>query len=249
MIEIKDRLQEALHIRNITRTELSTLSGVPKPMITDYIKGRYKPKQDNIYALSKALRVNPAWFMGYEDADIDDLSYLEQGKTNVSVITKKESSQLIPIPRNEKLDIGLYKIATDFQKAESILKKKIPMLGKIACGEPIYADEDFDTFIEVNSDLKADFCLTCSGDSMINANIFDGDIVFIQKQDIVDNGQIAAVIIEDEATLKRVYYDRKNGRLILQAENPKYSPLIYIGEELNNIRILGRAISLYRKIK
>lgn len=77
MVEIKDRLQEAITARNITRSELSDLSGVPRPMITDYLKGRYKPKQDKIYALSRALRVNPAWFMGYEDADMDDLSYLE----------------------------------------------------------------------------------------------------------------------------------------------------------------------------
>lgn len=77
MVEIKDRLQEAITVRNITRSELSDLSGVPRPMITDYLKGRYKPKQDKIYALSRALRVNPAWFMGYEDADMDDLSYLE----------------------------------------------------------------------------------------------------------------------------------------------------------------------------
>ena len=81
MVEIKDRLQQALAVRNITRSELSKLSGVPKPMITDYLKGRYKPKQDKIHALCKALRVNPAWFMGYEDADMNDLSYLDQPAT------------------------------------------------------------------------------------------------------------------------------------------------------------------------
>lgn len=106
MKEIKDRLQEALRIRNITRTELSTLSGVPKPMITDYIKGRYKPKQDNIYAMSKALKVNPAWFMGYEDVNIDDLSYLEQGKIDTPApapadfsSAQNEEQQLIELYR------------------------------------------------------------------------------------------------------------------------------------------------------
>ena len=233
MKEIKDRLQEALHIRNITRTELSTLSGVPKPMITDYIKGRYKPKQDNIYAMSKALRVNPAWFMGYEDVDIDDLSYLEQGKS--APLTE---SALDP-------NAELY---AKYPNIKPIKKVRIPMLGNIACGEPTFVDEEHETYIETDGHIQADFCLTCAGDSM-EPKMQSGDIVFIRKQNAVDDGQIAAVLIEDEATLKRVYYDRKNNRLTLQAENPKYSPLVYIGEELNSIRILGRAISLYRKIK
>ncbi len=149
---------------------------------------------------------------------------------------------------NEPSQPDFSELYAKYPNIKPITKKKIPMLGTIACGKPIYADEDNESYIEVNTDLNADFCLTCSGDSMINANIFDGDIVFIRKQDIVDDGQIAAVIIENEATLKRVYYDRQNGRLTLQAENPRYSPLVYIGEELNSIRILGRAVSLYRKI-
>ena len=135
-----------------------------------------------------------------------------------------------------------------YPNIKPIKKVRIPMLGNIACGEPTFADEEHDTYIETDGHIQADFCLTCAGDSM-EPKMQSGDIVFIRKQNAVDDGQIAAVLIEDEATLKRVYYDRKNNRLILQAENPKYSPLIYIGEELNNIRILGRAISLYRKIK
>ncbi len=235
MKEIKDRLQEALQIRNITRSELSTLSGVPKPMITDYIKGRYKPKQDNIYALSKALRVNPAWFMGYEDADIDDLSYLEQGK----VIPR------VPSPAPPEDFSELY---AKYPNIKPIKKVKIPMLGNIACGEPTFADEEHETYIETDGQINADFCLTCSGDSM-EPKLRNGDIVFIRKQDIVDDGQIAAVIIEDEATLKRVYYDKPNNVLTLVAENPKYRPFVYSGEQLDHIRILGRAVSLYRRVK
>jgi len=227
MKEIKDRLQEALQMRDMTRSELSELSGVPKPMITDYLKGRYKPKQNNIYALSKALRVNPAWFMGYEDIDADDLSYLD-GSAPAESLSASELSNKYPNIR-------------------PITKKRVPMLGKIACGEPIYADEDHESFVEVGTDLNADFCLTCSGDSM-EPKIQNGDVVFIRQQEIVDDGQIAAVIIEDEATLKRVYYDKTANRLTLVAENPKYSPLVYVGEELNSIRILGRAVSIYRRI-
>lgn len=135
-----------------------------------------------------------------------------------------------------------------YPNIKPIKKKKIPMLGKISCGQPIFTDEEKETYIEVSSDIAADFCLTCSGDSM-EPKILNGDIVFIRKQDIVDDGQIAAVIIEDEATLKRVYYDRPNNVLTLVAINPKYRPLVYSGPNLDYIRIIGRAVSLYRVIK
>lgn len=130
-----------------------------------------------------------------------------------------------------------------------IKRKKVPMLGHIACGEPIFADETRNEYVLADEDIKADFCLTCHGDSMINARINDGDIVFIQQTDMVDDGEIAAVIIEDEATLKRVYYYPVQNKLILNPENPKYAPLVYIGEELDHIRILGRAVAFQSAIR
>lgn len=128
------------------------------------------------------------------------------------------------------------------------LHKKIPMLGEIACGKPIFAEQNFDTYVDVAEDNKADFCLTCKGDSM-SPLILNKDIVFIRKQDIVDNGQIAAVVINDEATLKRVFYDKPNNIVSLISENTAYPPMIYSGEALNDIHILGKAISICRKIK
>lgn len=127
--------------------------------------------------------------------------------------------------------------------------KKFPMLGKIACGEPIYADQDFETFIEASSEIKADFCLTARGDSMIGAGIHDGDVVFVKEQPIVENGQVAAVIIDDEATLKRWYYYPDKQKLVLNPENPKYEPLVYIGEELEQVRCLGRAVYYMSQIR
>ncbi|WP_295215968.1 XRE family transcriptional regulator [Ruminococcus sp.] len=120
--------------------------------------------------------------------------------------------------------------------------KRFPLLGEIACGKPIFAQEERESFIMADADIHADFCLLARGDSMIGARIYDGDAVFIRSQPMVDNGEIAAVIIDDEATLKRVYYDRKHARLQLVAENPAYSPLVYVGEELEYVRILGKAV-------
>ena len=83
---------------------------------------------------------------------------------------------------------------------------------------------------------------------MIGARIFDGDIVFIRAQDMVENGEIAAVVIEDEATLKRVYFYPEKSKLILSPENPKYEPLVFIGEELNAVKILGKAVAYQSRL-
>lgn len=130
-----------------------------------------------------------------------------------------------------------------------IEKKKFPLLGNIACGEPIFADEDFEGYVEAGADIDADFCLRASGDSMVGARIHDGDIVFIKQQPIVDNGQIAAVLIENEATLKRFYYDQASDTVQLMAENPSYAPIVKMKSDLNDIRILGRAIAFQSIIK
>ncbi len=131
---------------------------------------------------------------------------------------------------------------TDYEKygLKPIKTKKFPMLGEIACGQPIYANEEYETFVEASENINADFCLTARGDSMINARIFDGDIVFIREQPDVENGEIAAVQIEDDVTLKRVY--KYENRLELRPENPTHKVQNYEGEELNHIRILGKAV-------
>lgn len=119
--------------------------------------------------------------------------------------------------------------------------RKIPLLGTIACGEPILAAENIECDVDIPENIKADFALRCKGDSMINARIFDGDIVYIHQQDTVDNGEIAAVLVGDEATLKRVrlYADH----ISLEPENPMYKPMVYWEEEMNNIRIIGKAVA------
>lgn len=139
--------------------------------------------------------------------------------------------------------MGLEENTSITDQIRPIRLKRFRMLGEIACGEPIFANEDHETYIDASAEIKADFCLTAKGDSMTGARIFDGDVVFIKEQSIVENGQIAAVVIGEEVTLKRWYYYPNQKKLVLQAENPKYEPFVFIGEELNNIRCLGRAVS------
>lgn len=121
--------------------------------------------------------------------------------------------------------------------------KRIPLIGTIACGQPILAVQNAEETVTVPEHVDADFSLRAKGDSMINARIFDGDIVYIKEQPIVENGEIAAVVIGEEATLKRVYYTPGSDRITLRACNPSYSDLEYEGETLSHIRILGKAIA------
>ncbi|CUM74720.1 LexA repressor [Blautia hydrogenotrophica] len=128
--------------------------------------------------------------------------------------------------------------------------KRFPMLGEIACGKPKYTNEDRESYIMAGTNINADFCLRASGDSMINARILDGDIVFIRKQDMVENGEIAAVVVNgDEATLKRVFYYQEQALLILRAENPIYEEMRFAGEELNQVHILGKAVAFQSDVR
>ena len=125
--------------------------------------------------------------------------------------------------------------------------KKVPLVGTIACGTPITAVENIEDYIDMSEDVRADFALRCKGDSMINARIFDGDIVYIRQQPDVENGEIAAVLIDDEATLKRVFKHKDS--LELRAENPTFPPLYYEGSELETIRILGKAVAFLSEVR
>lgn len=122
---------------------------------------------------------------------------------------------------------------------------KVPRLGTIACGEPILAEENVEGYDEVPESIHCNFTLKCKGDSMIGARINDGDIVYIRLQPDVENGEIAAVLIDEaaeisNATLKRVY--KYPDHIELHAENPRIPTRIYIKEDMNRVRIVGKAV-------
>ena len=127
--------------------------------------------------------------------------------------------------------------------------RRIPLIGTIACGGPILAVQDAEETVALPEHIDADFSLRCKGDSMINARIFDGDIVYIKEQPMVENGEIAAVIIGEEATLKRVYYTPGSNRITLRACNPMYPDMEYEGETIDHIRILGKAVAFTAHIR
>ena len=129
-------------------------------------------------------------------------------------------------------------IPPGFEPLPRMVKK--PLIGDIACGEPITAEQNIADYVDVPENIHCDFCLRCHGDSMVDAGIRDNDVVYIRCQPEVEDGEIAAVRIGGEATLKRVYYDGQS--LTLMPANSSYRPKTYSGPELENIRIEGKAV-------
>ena len=156
---------------------------------------------------------------------------------NLKRDTIKKLSEIFNVPPSSFID-------DEFLSYDNIIsmpkKNYIPLVGTIACGSPILATENLDGEVSAPEDIDADFALRCKGDSMIDARITDGDIVYIRQQPTVENGEIAAVLIDEEATLKRVYIS--DNTITLVACNSKYQPFVYTGEQLNEIRILGKAV-------
>lgn len=185
--------------------------------------------------------------LGLTQTDLASLT----GYADKSMIAKIEKG-LVDLPQSkiQTFADALHTTASALMGTEDMLPsniipmptmRRIPLLGSIACGEPILAQENLEGDVDVPDHVHADFALRCRGDSMINARIFDGDIVYIRRQDEVEDGQIAAVLIGDEATLKRVrlYPDH----LSLEPENPRYRPIVLWGEEMSCARILGLAVA------
>ncbi|MBE6671607.1 MAG: helix-turn-helix domain-containing protein [Ruminococcaceae bacterium] len=208
--------------------------------------------RNRIKELRSKMKVTQATLAKAIGVAQNTLSYWEQGKYEADNYSLQKIADYFGVSVDYILgrdDITHSNILYEQYGILPIERKKIPMLGEIACGQPIFADEDRESYTEAGTNIKADFCLKAKGDSMINARILDGDIVFIKKQPIVNNGEIAAVIIGDEATLKRVYYYPETEKLILNPENPKYEPLVYVGAELEQIRILGKAIAFQSDVR
>ena len=201
-----NRLDTAIRLRNIKQVELSEKTGIDKSLISNYLSGKYKAKQNNVYILAKALNVNEAWLMGYNVP-------MERTISSLDITNDKPTS--------------------------------IPVLGRISAGLPLLASEHLEgfefapsTFLKNGFDY---FYLKVKGDSM-NQKFNDGDLVLVQKQDELENGDIGVVLVNgDDATIKR--YRNENGIVMLEpmSTNPIHSTQIYNPKDIS-IRIVGKAI-------
>ena len=208
------RLREGLDLRGMKQIELATRSGISKYSISHYLKGDWEGKPDAVYEPARALNVSEAWLMGYDVP-------AERSAPKVSVQLDKKPTippGFMPLPK----------------------MRKVPLIGAIACGDPITAIQNREGDVNAPVDMRCDFALKCQGESMIGAGIHDGDVVYIRIQPEVENGEIAAVRIGEEATLKRVYLH--NDYIELRPENPAFESIIRRREEMNDVQIEGKAV-------
>ena len=181
--------------------------------------------------LANKIGKNRATIYRYENGDIENMPTSILKPLAEALHTTPEYLMGWDVNRANKIDIV------------PLSKIKITVLGTVACGKPIYAEEHLECYVDTIGNIKPDFALWAKGDSMIDARIYDGDLVFVKKQEMVENGEIAVVLVNDEVTLKKVFYEPNKNRIMLMPANKNYQPFIYEGEELNNIHILGKAIA------
>lgn len=218
-IEIGLRIKQRRIELDLTQEELGNRLNLNKSTIQRYESGAIsKIKLPVLQAIAKQLNVDPDW-LALKTDNMGSYGY-SGDKTLYSI------PNIIPFPET----------------------KDIPLIGDIACGEPILAEENIEDYVKLNKDIDAEFALRCKGDSMTGARIRNGDIVFIHQQPDVENGEIAAVLIENEATLKKVYKYPEKDMVVLKPANPEYEDLIYVGGELINVRILGKAVAFFSKV-
>lgn len=212
------RLRAGLDTRQMTQAELSSRSKISKSSISHYLKGDWEGKQDAVYSIAQVLNVSEAWLMGY-DVPMD-----------AEHATPSQPAQKATIPPG-------------FEPMPEI--DMVPLVGRIACGTPITAEQNVERIVCVPSKWRSTFTLTCKGDSM-EPRIHDGDLVAIRKQPEVENGEIAAVRIGEEATLKHVYLHENF--IELRPENPAFNSIILSREDMNDVVIEGKAVGLCRDI-
>ena len=213
--DFAERLTQALDLRGLSAADLSRATGVSEGTISCYKKGKYQAKQNRVYDFARALRVDPAWLMGY------DVPMEPQGQSAPAKPTIPPG--FLPMPE----------------------MTTVPIVGRIACGTPILAEQNIEGSACMPARWRATFSLICKGDSM-EPKIHDGDLVAIRKQPEVENGEISAVRIGEEATLKRVY--RHENMLELRPENPTFESIILVGEDMGKATIEGKAVGLCRDI-
>lgn len=218
-------LKEMRRERGLTQQALADALGISKSSVNMYEHGSREPNFVMLSAFADFFQVDADYLLGKSPVPRRGAPAHAGEAENDDLNALFLNNSILPLPA----------------------QKKVPILGTIACGQPILAEENIEGFATSPADVSCDFCLQCRGDSMIEARIYDGDLVYIRRQDDVDNGEIAAVLIGEEATLKRVY--KSEGHVILQAANKAFAPLVFAGPELEQIRIIGKAVAFISRIR
>lgn len=216
MATFAERLKSLRREKGWSQQRLADELDLSKSSVNMYERGEREPGFETMEAIADLFNV--------------DMNYL-YGRTDIKI-----ADPIVLAPKKPTIPPG-------FEPMPKM--KKIPLIGSIACGTPITAEENVEQMVCVPSRWHSTFTLTCKGDSM-EPRIHDGDLVAIRSQPEVEQGEIAAVRIGDEATLKHVYLHENF--IELRPENPAFESIILTKEEMNTVVIEGKAVGLCRDI-
>lgn len=199
---------------------------------------------DNKILFQKRL-THTAKELGISFAELSRLSGISKARISQYVhgVYMPNSAAILSLSDALNVDPDYLLGNTDIKKSSHKDTRSLKILGEVRCGDPTLAEEIYMGEISVSNSINADFCLIARGDSMIDARIYDGDYVFIKRCDMIENGKIGVCVIDGEATLKRIYYYPEDQKLILIPENKLYAPRSFVGDELKDVKILGRAVA------
>lgn len=214
-VSCSKRIKEGLALRGMKQKDLCEKTGIPKSAISQYCSGAFAPKQDRTALIAQALNVTEGWLMGYD---------VPMNRNNIDLITGL-------LPNAAPLDPSKY--------------HQIPILGRVSAGLPIYAEQNIEGYTITNLNGGAEyFALRVSGDSMNAARINDGDLVIVRRQDEVEQGEIAVVMVDKEdATVKRFYSSDTTVTLMPQSTNPDHKPQMYDLHK-TNVCVLGKVVKV-----
>lgn len=257
-MKVGDRIRAKRLDLDLSVDELADRLGKNRATVYRYEKGDIENMPVNVLEpLAEVLQTTPAYLMGWTSDDYDWERDLDHRLDNVygprwdvvlkncggdyskawrawQDIDREQAEEAQKMSREDKKPT----IPPGFIPLPKM--KKVPLIGAIACGDPITAIQNREGEVNAPVNMQCDFALKCQGESMIGAGIHDGDVVYIRIQPEVENGEIAAVRIGDEATLKRVYLH--SDYIELRPENPAFESIIRRREDMNDVQIEGKAV-------
>ncbi|MDU4017932.1 MAG: XRE family transcriptional regulator [Finegoldia magna] len=233
-------LQRYMNENNIDRKELSEKVNIPYSTLSDWINAKKYPRIDNVEILAN--------FFNIDKSDLIEPSFMKSHKLKLSekeIKLLRERAKYREIAKNSEKYLAEHPIREELKPIIKFAIKKnfnetaVPLLGTIAAGTPILAEQNIERYFDIDTSIHCDFCLRIEGNSMIDADIHNNDIVFIRQQPTLEIGEIGAFLIGEKATLKRFY--RTEDRIILQPANSDYLPQIYTSD--SEIKILGKLVA------
>lgn len=217
MIEVGKMIASVRRERGLSQSQLAQKLNCSKQAISNYERGTRDPDYETLEAIADILNCPIAFFVSPED----------QARSLAGIY-------------------GNYPLPANLRPISALHRQHVPLIGKVAAGQPIMAETDYDAYVD--SPVQCDAALEVQGDSMAPTYL-PGDILYIKCQPRVDDGRVAVVLLDDTATVKHVYRDPDGNGLTLISDNPAYAPIHVRGDDYDYVAIYGVPVGYTRLYK